>query len=242
MTKVKQEKIQQHYDAFSDKYDHHYDHAKGRCYHIHVSRHLMEMLPNRGFLLDIGCGTGLFLDRYVAEGGAAVGIDISRGMIRQARRRCMQTDFTVGTGENLPFADDSFDAVSCLLAFSYMKDPQGMLNEACRVLKPGGSIAICTLGKKLLTCGIPALYQIGDMMRVNHLLIRNFGEHYFNEEEMLGLFGSAGFVDLETNWCSFAHRDLIAPLFKFAQKVEPFVERRLPQLAYNICVKGRKPS
>ena len=241
MTTVKQEKVRKHYDEISDKYDHHYDHAKGRCYHIHVSKHLMQMIPDRGFLLDIGCGTGLFVEKYIADGGTAVGIDISQGMLRQARRRCVQTDFTAGTGENLPFADASFDAIASLLAFSYMKDPEGMLSEAYRVLKPGGCIAICTLGKKLLTRGIPAIYQLGDKLKINHVAAHDFGEHYFNEEEMLELFTGAGFTGVETNWCSFAHKGLIDPLFKFAQRVEPFVERRLPQLAYNICVKGTKP-
>jgi ubiquinone/menaquinone biosynthesis C-methylase UbiE len=242
MSFAKQEKIQRHYDELADTYDHHYDHSRGRCYHTHVSRHLIEMLPDHGVLLDIGCGTGLFVEKYMAGGSGAIGIDISRGMIRQARRRCARTDFIVGSGENLPFADGSFDAIASLLAFSYMKDPQGMLNEAYRVLKPGGAIAICTLGKKLLTRGIPAIYHIGELMQVNHPVIRNFGEHYFNEAEMLDLFGSAGFVDVQTKWCSFAHIDLIDPLFSLAQRVEPFVERRLPQLAYNICVNGKKPA
>jgi len=241
MSYAKQEKIQRHYDEVADTYDHHYDHSRGRCYHTHVSRHLIEMLPNHGALLDIGCGTGLFVEKYMAQGSGAIGIDISRGMIRQARRRCAHTDFIVGSGEKLPFADEAFDAIASLMAFSYMKDPQGMLKEAYRVLKPGGAIAICTLGKKLLTRGIPAIYHIGELMQVNHPVIRNFGEHYFNEAEMLDLFGSAGFVDVQTKWCSFAHIDLIDPLFSLAQRVEPFVERRLPQLAYNICVNGKKP-
>ncbi len=242
MSSAKQEKIQRHYDEVAERYDHHYDRSRGRCYHTHLSRHLIEMLPETGNLLDIGCGTGLFVERYRAEGGSAIGIDISRGMIRQARRRCTQTDFIVGTGEVLPFSDASFDAIASLLAFSYMKDPQGMLSEAYRVLKPGGTIAICTLGKKLLTRGIPAIYHIGEIMKVNHPVVRNFGERYFNDDEMAELFSGAGFKDVRTKWCSFAHIDLIDPLFSLARRVEPFVERRLPQLAYNICVYGKKPA
>lgn len=236
------EKIQKHYDEVADRYDHHYDRYRGRCYHTHISRHVMAMIPDRGDLLDIGCGTGLFVEKYMADGGSATGIDISRGMIRQARRRCAGTDFVVGTGDRLPFSDGSFDAVSSILAFSYIKDPAGMLSEAYRVLKPGGTIAICTLGKKFLTRGIPAIYQIGDLMQVSHLVIRNFGERYFDEDEMTELFTDSGFTGVQTKWCSFAHLDLIDPLFRLARKVEPFVEERLPQLAYNICVNGKKPA
>ncbi|OPY37690.1 MAG: hypothetical protein A4E35_01119 [Methanoregula sp. PtaU1.Bin051] len=242
MNSTGHEKIQRHYDSVADRYDHHYDHSRGRCYHTHLSRHLIEMLPDEGTLLDIGCGTGLFVEKYRSGGGGAIGIDISRGMIRQARRRCAGTDFVVGTGESLPFFSGSFDAVASLLAFSYMRDPQEMLNEAYRVLKPGGMIAICTLGKKLITRGIPAIYHIGELMQVKHPVVRSFGEHYFDEEEMKELFTGAGFVNVRTKWCSFAHIDLIDPLFTLARHIEPFVERRLPQLAYNICVNGKKPA
>jgi ubiquinone/menaquinone biosynthesis C-methylase UbiE len=116
-----------------------------------------------------------------------------------------------------------------------------MLNEAYRVLKPGGKIAVCTLGKKLLTRGIPAIYLISEKMKVNHVVMKDFGEHYYDREEMDDLFTQAGFSDISVKWCSFAHIDMIDPLFLLAQKIEPFVEKRVPQLAYNICVSGKKP-
>lgn len=81
MSRVKQEKIQKHYDEVADRYDHHYDHSRGRSYHTHLSRHLMEVLPKNGLLLDIGCGTGLFVERYCMDHSTAIGLDISRGMI-----------------------------------------------------------------------------------------------------------------------------------------------------------------
>ncbi|PKL57081.1 MAG: ubiquinone biosynthesis protein UbiE, partial [Methanomicrobiales archaeon HGW-Methanomicrobiales-5] len=148
--------------------------------------------------------------------------------------------FIVGTGEKIPFNNNSFDAISSLLVFSYVKDPQAMLNESYRVLKPGGVISICTLGKKLITRGIPAIYQLGEKMNVKHVVMKDFGEHYYDEDEMIRLFAQAGFSEIDVCWCSFAHIDMIDPLFNFAQKVEPFIEKRVPQLAYNICVSGKK--
>ncbi|MFA5236289.1 MAG: methyltransferase domain-containing protein [Methanoregula sp.] len=241
MSSAKQEKIQQHYDAIADIYDTHYDYPRGRCYHTHLSRHVMKALPGGGALLDIGCGTGLFVEKYLHNGGTAVGIDLSRNMIEHARTRCACCDFTVGTGEAIPFHNNSFDAISSILVFSYLRDPETMLDEAYRVLRPGGAISICTLGKKLLTSGIPAIYQISEKCRVRHVVMKDFGEHYYDENEMYDLFSEAGFCDIRVSWCSFAHIDMIDPLFHLAQKVEPFVERRLPQLAYNICVDARKP-
>lgn len=242
MSTVKQEKIRQHYDAVADTYDNHYDHTRGRCYHAHLSSLLMEGFPEGARVLDIGCGTGLFTDKYTkACSGNAVGLDLSRRMIERARARCPDGDFTVATGEHIPFADGSFDAVASLLVFSYLREPAVMLNEACRVLRPGGSIAVCTLGKKFLTRGIPALYRISETFRIRHVVMKNFGEHYYNAEEMTALFSSAGFTGITVRWCSFAHIDMIDPLFRFARRMEPFVERRIPQLAYNICVTAKKP-
>ncbi|WP_292367764.1 class I SAM-dependent methyltransferase [Methanoregula sp. UBA64] len=241
MSQVKVEKIRQHYDAIAGIYDTHYDHPRGRCYHTHISTHVMEALPRGGRLLDIGCGTGLFIGKYLQNGGSAVGIDISRNMIKKARMRCPGSPFTLGTGEGLPFRDDSFDAVSSLLVFTYLRDPAAMLDEAYRVLKPGGSISICTLGKKLLTSGIPAIYQISEKIRVSHVVMKDFGERYYDGDEMYRMFVEAGFCNISVSWRSFAHIDMIDPLFSLAQRMEPFIERRFPQLAYNICVDAQKP-
>ncbi len=78
-------------------------------------------------------------------------------------------------------------------------------------------------------------------MKLNHVVARDFGEHYYNENEMTEMFTTAGFDYISVKWCSFAHIDLIDPLFHLARRVEPFIEKRLPQLAYNICVNGIKP-
>ncbi len=241
MSTVRQKKIQEHYDTIADVYDHHYDQHRGRCYYSHLSGYVMDALPQNGKLLDIGCGTGLFVERYSEDGRYVVGLDISKKMIEQARTRCRECDYTVGTGEKIPFNDNTFDAISSLLVFSYVRDPEAMLGEAYRVLKPGGAIAICTLGKKLLTRGIPAIYQIGEKMNVQHVVMKNFGERYYNRKEMHELFSQAGFSEVQVKWCSFAHIDMLDPIFYLARKIEPFVEKCVPQLAYNICVSGKKP-
>ncbi|MCU0632989.1 MAG: class I SAM-dependent methyltransferase [Methanolinea sp.] len=236
-----QDKVQQHYDQVAEIYDSRYNHKRGRSYHAHISRHVMSCLPEGGMLLDLGCGTGLFVHRYSSQGGNAVGLDFSRGMIFRARDRNRDSDFGIGNAEILPFRDKAFDAVASLLAFSYLKNPEQMLAEAWRVLKPGGTLAICTLGRNLLTSGLPAVYTLGEVMRIRRVGMGAFGERYYAPDEMTGLFEMTGFREVTARRCSFAHLNLVDPLYSLARRIEPFVEEKIPSLAYNLLVSGRKP-
>jgi ubiquinone/menaquinone biosynthesis C-methylase UbiE len=235
------EKVQQHYDDVADIYDNRYNRNRGKFYHAHISERVLEGIPRDGKILDLGCGTGLFIKSYEEQGGSGIGLDLSREMIRRARMRCRESEFFVGNAEVLPFKDESFDAVCSLMAFSYVKRPDLLLSEALRVLQPGGKIAICTLGKNLLTSGLPAIYTMAEMMRLKKIGMGDFGEYYYGEGEMRNLLTVSGFVAVEIGKCSFAHLNLADPLFQLARKVEPFVEERVPRLAYNILAKAAKP-
>lgn len=234
-------KVQQHYDEVADIYDDRYDGHQGRSYHRHISDHVMNVLPRGGFLLDLGCGTGLFVERYVEEGGRAVGLDISPGMVRRGQKRCPQSAFCVGTAEVLPFQDETFDALASLLAFSYIPDPETMLAESYRVLRPGGQIAICTLSRTIFTSIVPLVYQVGEKVGLKKVGVGDFDERYYTNGELADLLEDAGFIDVEVRRCSFAHLNLAEPVFSLAQKAEPFIEENLPYLAYNVCAAGKKP-
>jgi ubiquinone/menaquinone biosynthesis C-methylase UbiE len=234
-------KVRQHYDEIAEIYDDRYDRSRGREYYRHICRHVLACIPNGGRILDLGCGTGLFLSAYEHAGGTGVGLDISRGMLEKARSRCAICEVMVGNAEILPFLDESFDAVSSLLAFSYVRNPENLLDEAWRVLRPGGSLAICTLGKHLLTTGLPAVYTLAEVMKLRRIGMGAFGERYYDRNEMRNLLEDAGFNGITIKRCSFAHLNLVHPLFGLAQRIEPIVEERIPHLAYNILASGKKP-
>lgn len=80
--------------------------------------------------LDIGCGDGYFLRRSPCR--AAVGIDMRIG------------DSPVAPGSPLPFGDESFDLVTMLAVIEHVKDPQFVILEIARVLRPKGRLVLTT--------------------------------------------------------------------------------------------------
>jgi SAM-dependent methyltransferase len=98
-------------------------------------------------VLEVGCGTGVFL-RMAADRGVAVsGIDASRELVAIARERVPEADVRVGEMQALPHADNEFDAVLGFNAFFFAADMVEALREAVRVTKPGGQVAIQVWGR-----------------------------------------------------------------------------------------------
>ncbi len=98
--------------------------------------------------LDIGCGTGWAV-RYIAAllngNGNFTGIDISNGMVEQAKansKGLMNIDFIQANSEVLPFQKEYFDSVLCTNSFHHYLHPNRVMHEISRVLKSGGRIYI----------------------------------------------------------------------------------------------------
>lgn len=98
-------------------------------------------------VLDVACGSGEFCRLVASRGAIASGIDASEGMIEVARRTGSHLDFRVGAMEHLPWEDGSFDVVTGFNAFQFAADFVAALAEARRVVRPGGSVAICNWGR-----------------------------------------------------------------------------------------------
>jgi SAM-dependent methyltransferase len=94
-------------------------------------------------VLDVGCGSGGFCALAAARGAAVHGLDASPAELERARGRVPGGEFRLGLMEDLPWPDDSFDAVTGFNAFQYALDLDLALSEARRVARPGAWIAIC---------------------------------------------------------------------------------------------------
>lgn len=95
-------------------------------------------------VLDVCTGPGLLAHAAVARGAEAVGLDFSGNLIEIARRAVPQAEFRQGDAQELPFDDESFDAVVCGYGIIHLPDPEKGLREIHRVLKPGGTAAVST--------------------------------------------------------------------------------------------------
>lgn len=134
-------------------------------------------------LLEIGCGGGLLLREALAAGACATGLDHSESMVDLAREVAPEADIVLATAENLPFADETFDAVAMSIVFFFLDDPVLALRECRRVLRSGGRLAIYTTAPELR--GTPAAPEP----------IASSG-HFYADDELTDLARRAGLRDV----------------------------------------------
>ncbi|MCF6192929.1 MAG: methyltransferase domain-containing protein, partial [Kangiellaceae bacterium] len=120
-----------------------------------VADRLLERLElmnsNPAAILDAGCGTGYCTRALKGRFPKAklFGVDLAEGMIEQAKKTqklFKHNDYQVGDIENLPFESNAFDLVFSNLAILWMDNPEIVLQELNRVLKPKGLIIFSTMG------------------------------------------------------------------------------------------------
>jgi demethylmenaquinone methyltransferase/2-methoxy-6-polyprenyl-1,4-benzoquinol methylase len=94
-------------------------------------------------VLDLGAGTGVSTQELARSGAYAVGVDISLGMLRVGRRTRPEVPLVAGDALALPFADETFDAVTASFVIRNVANTPAALRELARVTKPGGRMVIC---------------------------------------------------------------------------------------------------
>ena len=113
--------------------------------HWHTAKYVLARMPveEGETVLDLGTGSGYAVRalRDTQRAGRAYGLDGSPEMARNARAYTedAQVGFLVGDFDYLPFAEDSVDHVFTMEAFYYANDPEHVLEEVRRILRPGGT-------------------------------------------------------------------------------------------------------
>jgi ubiquinone/menaquinone biosynthesis C-methylase UbiE len=103
-------------------------------------------LTGQEILLDVGCGSGVFLSLAAPKVRFITGLDATVELVEEARRRVPAYPFLVGEMEDLPLPDEAYDIVTGFNSFQYASDISDALSEARRVLRPGGRLVVMIWG------------------------------------------------------------------------------------------------
>lgn len=109
-------------------------------------------------VLDVMTGTGAVAAEVVGRAGRVVGVDVSAGMLAQARTRVPGAAFVRGDATALPFPDGAFDVAVCAAGVFFLPDMPGGVREWARVVRPGGRVVVSSFGAGLLG-PLPGLWR-----------------------------------------------------------------------------------
>ena len=156
-----------------------------------IARLLLGLAPGDG-VLDIACGTGNFtrdFARTVGPTGLVVGLDASTTMLARAlddTGGMEQVAYVRGDAQDLPFRDESFDAVCCFAALHLFADPWQTLDSVTRVLTDGGRVAIFTSCRN----------RSAPVRTWESLMSRQSGMRLFERDEIVAALEERGFVQI----------------------------------------------
>jgi phosphatidylethanolamine/phosphatidyl-N-methylethanolamine N-methyltransferase len=125
-----------------------YDATFGRLVKRRIARAISHMnIDPDDVVLDLGIGTGVSLNYYPTDRGRIIGVDLSAGMLREARKKIRERGLAramvfQANALQLPFGDSTFDHVFISHVISVVSDPVKLVQEAQRVAKPGARIVI----------------------------------------------------------------------------------------------------
>ena len=128
---------QTYYDRFSRTYEDHRHHG----YHRMIDELELGLIRRYGTGRDVfegGCGTGLLLKETADVARSAVGLDLSRGMLKQAHERGLKV--VQGSLTAVPLPSESFDLAYSMKVLAHIPPIESALGEMARLVRPGGHL------------------------------------------------------------------------------------------------------
>ncbi|HSV38104.1 MAG TPA: demethylmenaquinone methyltransferase [Nocardioidaceae bacterium] len=98
-------------------------------------------------VLDLAAGTGTSSQPFADAGALVIPCDFSQGMLKVGKRAKPRLPFVAGDGTKLPFADNTFDAVTISFGLRNIVDHEAGLRELLRVTRPGGRLVVCEFSR-----------------------------------------------------------------------------------------------
>ncbi len=177
------------YDKFAEEF------SKTRNYPWKEVSDFLEILPKNSRILDIGCGNGRHIIEAKKRGLNAVGIDISKNLLKIAKRKA-GAPLVLGNALSLPFKDRAFDSSICTAVIHHFKDEKDRiqaLKEAARVSKSAILVSVWAFEQEKFARRKSQDIQLGwnkEFPRFYHL---------FREGEIEDLVEKAG-LKLKKSW------------------------------------------
>jgi len=137
------------FDEWPEKYDEWFTTPIGLLVKKYERELLLSFLRPKSdeFMLDAGCGTGVFTLDVLSFGTHVIGVDLSLPMLSRAIQKTGGYHFQAVLADisSLPFSENVFDKVVSVTALEFIEDAKGVIEELFRVTKKGGRVAVATL-------------------------------------------------------------------------------------------------
>jgi SAM-dependent methyltransferase len=194
-------------------------------------------------LLEIGVGLGTDFIRFVRAGATATGVDLTEHAVELVRRRLalesLEAEVRTADAEALPFDDASFDRVYSWGVVHHTPDTGKAIDEAIRVLQPGGTLCVMLYARHswtsygfwvrhALLAGRPSL-SLADVLSTH---MESDGTKGYTKRELRDLF--SGLDDLRIDKVRTSYDEQIAP--------GPLARLTGDLLGWNLVIRGRRSS
>lgn len=172
-------------------------------------------------VLDAGCGPGTFSEIVCKNGAKVTAVDYSEKMIETARDRHPMDgiEYSVASIYELPFEDESFDAVVCLGVFQTLADTTAAVKELRRVLKKDGRLIIHTLNRYSLFSLLKGKKDPAIIRYDPYLMKKVFMGAGFHDNGIFGVYilpdKLGAITDLIVSWKLYKLLNLLFPVFMF---------------------------
>jgi len=222
----------EYFDKIAHRYDEWYKTKVGAYVDRTEKKLVFSMIKTKhGDALDLGCGTGNYTLELYKRGFQVVGVDISRRMLKIAQKKLPNVKFIKANAYSLPFEDNTFDLVLSVTMLEFIHEPEKVLSEVYRVLKPGGEAVMGTMNGK-------SMWFIFKRMKSLFVETAYRYARFYTPKELENLMKNAGFKETESR--GIIYLPSFFPFVNISERLDEKFSDKLKNLGAFIVVRGVK--